>query len=99
MTDFIKVSKTQALDLLVQTGRYHWVGVRVDVRDSKGRLLPRIIQTFSTSDLEEIIQASAERRYGSITYLHADSTTSVKMEVAIRVGNVTYSVHPCGYTG
>lgn len=99
MENGIKVSKSQALDLLVQTGRTHWMNVRVDVRDSKGRLLPRIQQTFFTSDLEEIIEASTERRYGSVTYLHADSTTSEKMEVAIRVGNVTYSVHPCGYSG
>ena len=95
----IKVTKAQALDLLTQTGRTYWGGIRIDVTTSKGYTLPRHYDTLSFQQIEEIIDASTSRFYGSTNYLRCDSTTFVVMTLCFKVGNVTYSLHPCGHKG
>lgn len=96
MDNGIKVTKAQAIDLLTEQGRTHWQ-IRLDVTSSKGYTLPRMYDTLTFEALEEVLDASNSRTYGRDVYLRNDGTRYEVMTLSIKVGNVTYLVHPCGH--
>jgi hypothetical protein len=96
MDNGIKVTKSQALDLLTEQGRTHWQ-IRLDVTSSKGYTLPRCYDTLCFPQIEEIIDKSNSRTYGRDVYLRNDGTRYEVMTLGIKVGNATFSLHPCGH--
>jgi len=91
MTDFIKVSKTQADDLLRNTGRtYFLLSVKQDVGETR---LPTLYCSLTTDDVHEVVDASNERRYGTERCYVGDNAYANKPRLEIKVGKVWYRIN------
>lgn len=91
MTDFIKVSKTQADDLLRNTGRtYYQLHVKQDVGETR---LPTLYCSLSGEEVHEIVDASTERRYGNEKCYAGNNTYTFKARLEVKVGKVWYRLN------
>ena len=91
MTDFIKVSKTQADDLLRNAGRTFWsLSAKQEVGDTS---LPTLWFTLTAEDVHEVVEASNERRYGNIKCYRSYDEPFEKQRLEIKVGKVWYRLN------
>ena len=89
----LKVSKTQADDLIAGWSRYAYK-VRIEQEVGTSRL-PHQYATIPTEDLYEIVAHSTERRYG-MGKVYSGSEVgdyALKQRLEIRVGKVTYGFY------